>query len=207
MLAIVVVAAVAGGAGALTAMLWPDSGSSEGAKDDPTQAEASAMGDAPSPTASAPASDGAVDLLTGPSPLAIDGEILPAGIPVEANPVDFFGDVHPMALTIEGVSQRDDCTVVLLRVIPTGPLDSFTVPNVGIVSDGLLYDGGGCETTGLEDAGYLSSFDVSAGAGETVTYYDFAQIPGGSLADVDAVAVEIGEGEYLYFEPTEKTLP
>ncbi|WP_291379560.1 hypothetical protein [Demequina sp.] len=141
-----------------------------------------------------------------PSPLAVSGDLLPAGVPVDIDMVDFFDNVHPMTVTIDGVTQRGECTVVLMQVTPDAELGGFDLPTVGIVSGGLHYEGGGCDTTGLEDAGYASSIGLEIPAGQTAAYYDFAQRPDGTLAEVEAVTVEVAEGEYLFFEPVEKTL-
>lgn len=167
---------------------------------------ATSTSEATSPTAS----DIGVDASSGtgnePVPVTVKGALLPDGVPVDATPVDFSGWGHSMKLTIDGITQHGDCTVVLMRVTPAEDFSSFDLPQVGLVSGGKLYQGGGCDTTGLADAGYPSSNDVQIAAGETGTFFEYAQKAGGTLADVEAITVEVADGKYLFFAPTEKKL-
>ncbi len=209
---VVVIAVLMAALGVLVGMLWANVNGSDSneAKDasataevaDPESATSTAVDPSPDDPNTGIVVGGGVDA----SPLAVDGELLPVGVPVDFELVDFFDDVHPMTITVDGVTQNGDCTIVLMQITPEADVDSFSLPTVGMVSDGLHYEGGACTTTGLEDAGYLSSIGLEAPAGQTVAYYDFAQRPGGALADVEAITVEVAADEYLFFEPVEKSL-
>jgi hypothetical protein len=118
----------------------------------------------------------------------------------------FMGGNHAMSITIDGVVQRSDCALVLMHVTPKVGIDAFSLPSVGVVSNGLLYSGGMCDATGLAEAGYVSNFMKDRAAGETFAFFAAIQNPGGTPAKLEAVAVAVADGKYVFFAPTETKL-
>ena len=163
--------------------------------------------DAPSPTASDTGSGASSGTGNEPVPVTIEGALLPDGVPTDVDAASFMGGTHAMSITIDGVVQRSDCAIVLMHVTPAEDITAFSLPNVGVVHSGLLYGGGTCDASGLEEAGYVSNFLKDRPAGETFAFFGAVPNPEGTPSKIDAVAVAVADGEYVFFEPTETTLP
>ncbi len=173
----------------------------------PSSDTPSPTADAPSPTASDAASGPSSDSGNEPVPVTVDGTLLPDGVPTDVDAASFMGGTHAMSITIDGVVQRSDCAIVLMHVTPAEDITPFSLPHVGVVRDGLLYDGGVCDASGLDEAGYVSNFLKDRPAGESFAFFSAVSNPVGTSADVEAVAVGVADGKFVFFEPTATTLP
>jgi len=172
-----------------------------------TSAAASPTAHAPSPTASDAGSGASSDTGDEAMSVTIEGALLPDGVPTEVDAASFTGGTNAMSITVDGVVQRDDCAVILMHVTPTVDIAAFSLPTVGLVRSGLFYGTGTCDATGLIESGYVSNFTQDRPAGESFAFIAAVPNPGGTMTKPEAVAVAVADGKYVFFEPTETTLP